>query len=202
MHPVLCWMPPRILTVLRANKAPTESINLFPVVITLIFEQLELYEATVFLLNFSKPQTCTPVLVQPRKPGISLYRMFLCSEVVYFFQSMVGVFSVAAHRHNPSKSCQSNTCNLLRDVRRVKYAHPPCLTAIPKPNSIIPVCVSTVFIDRFHHFFLNTIKWKCNQKHKLKSNCKSLQRVFFIAEFWLCTHSKSTLRAIFLSLPV
>lgn len=48
----------------------------------------------------------------------------------------------------PSKACHSNCCNLAVNARRVKYAHPPCLSAIPQPNLIIPVC-----LHRFHQPF-------------------------------------------------
>ena len=72
-------MPPRILTVLRANKAPTESINLFPVVITLIFEQLELYDATLLaeFLEASNMYSCSGATEEARYqsvPYVSVFR--------------------------------------------------------------------------------------------------------------------------------
>lgn len=115
-------------------------------------------------------ESCNPVC------QVSLCTVCLCACV---FSKHGGCFSLAADRHRLGKACQSNTCNLLLNVKRVKYAHPPCLTAIPKPNLIIPVCASAVFINHFHHFFLNTIKWKCNQTHKLQSNLNSLQSTYF-----------------------
>ena len=141
-------MPPRILTVLKANKAPTESICLFSCSHYFDFRAAWALRWNSFLVStFSKPRTCTPFQVQPRMLYVSVFWGCL------FFLNNGGCFYLGCTCTTLVKSCQSNTCNLLLDVRHVKYAHPPCLTAIPKPNSIIPVCVSTVFINRFHQPF-------------------------------------------------
>lgn len=145
-------MPHRIQAVLKANKVASESINLLPVVITLISEQLDLYGATVLFSivgeslgsdtysSYSVPvrilHSCMP----------STVRLCVCGRV---FSKHSGCFSLAADTLKPSKACQSNTCNLLLNVRCVKYAHPPCLSAIPKPNLIIPACVCLHFHQPF-----------------------------------------------------
>lgn len=170
-------MPCRILTVLEANIKLPRSINLLPLVITLTSEQLD-FMVLQFLKALAQTHTrcyTVPVwILHSSMPSIFLL-LYVCGCV---FSEHGGSLSLAADRHKPGKACQSNTCNLLLNVRRVKYAHPPRCAAIPKPNLIIPVCVSTVFIKRFHHFLFNTIKWKCNQTHKLQSNWNSLQRLF------------------------
>ncbi len=164
-------MLPRFFIVLNANYVDTESTDLLSVVISLISELQDICGGIVEVFMVSqRPGSGTHSCYSVTDYAMQLFATVCFCACGCVFSKHGGCFCLAPDGHNPSKARQSNTCNLLLNVRRVKYARPPCLAAIPKPNLIIAVCVSTVFINHFHHFFLNRIKWKCNQTHRLKSN--------------------------------
>lgn len=150
-------------------------LKVFPVILILISKQQDFYRASLVLSCFSKLwlRDITAVTLcqfQSSAPLCQILSVLNVSvSVVVLSQNTVGVF-LWLQTDTTTVQSASQTPVIYSRVRCVKYAHPPGPTTFAKPNLMILLCVSAVFIKHSHHFSLNTIKWKCNQTHKLQSN--------------------------------